>query len=71
MAKMTNQKNKGGHYKITEQQAAEFWRLYLSGLTTRKAAAEAGITYSQGFNIRSGKSWNHITGKVKIVYDDY
>jgi hypothetical protein len=64
-------KQKGGHYKITEQQAANFWRLHCSGLTTRQAAAEAGITYSQGFNIRAGKAWNKITGKPKVVYDDY
>jgi hypothetical protein len=64
--------SRGGNYKITEQQAINFWKLFKSGLSTRKASAEAGITFSQGYNIRSGKAWNHVTGKPKVKYDsDY
>lgn len=63
--------HKGGHFKITETQAREFWQLVSNGLTTEKACQLTGITKSQGDNIRSGKSWNHITGKPKVVYDDY
>lgn len=62
---------RGGNFKITETQAKEFWRLVSNGWTTEKACKLTGITKSQGDNIRSGKSWNHITGKVKVVYDDY
>ena len=63
---------RGGNFKITETQASEFWRLVSSGnFTTEKACQLTGITRSQGDNIRSGKSWNHVTGKEKVVYDDY
>lgn len=62
---------RGGNFKITETQAKEFWRLVSNGWTTEKACQLTGITKSQGDNIRSGKSWNNITGKVKVIYDDY
>lgn len=60
---------KGGNYKITEKQAAEFWRLVQGGATTKAAAKSCGITNSQAANIRNGLTWNHITGKKKPVYD--
>lgn len=62
---------RGGHYKITEAQAVEFWRLVSGGMSTEKACQAVGITLSQGTNIRSGKTWNKVTGKPKVVYDDY
>ena len=63
---------KGGNVKITVSQVKKFWKLVNSGkATTQQACDFVGITKSQGDNIRSGKSWNHITGKPKVVYDDY
>ena len=63
---------RGGHYKMTEAQAIRFWHLVAhEGMTTEKACKLVGITKSQGDNIRSGKTWNRITGKVKVVYGDY
>lgn len=63
--------HKNGNYKITEEQAIKFWQEVNRGLSTKLAARLAGITRWQGENIRFGKTWNHITGKTKVVYDDY
>lgn len=63
---------RGGHYKITEAQAIQFWQLVKdNGMTTESACQIVGISRSQGDNIRSGKTWNRVTGKPKVVYDDY
>lgn len=62
---------RGGNYKITEAQAEKFWMLVIAGHTTDQACEQARITKQQGDNIRCGRSWNHITGKIKVVYDDY
>ena len=63
---------RGGHYKITEAQAIQFWQLVKDGgMSTGNACQIVGITKFQGDNIRSGKTWNRITGKVKVIYGDY
>ena len=60
---------RGGNYKITEQQAREFWQLICSGVKAAEAMRKTGVTRSQGDNIRSGRSWNHITGLEKAAYE--
>lgn len=60
---------RGGNYKITEQQAREFWQLICSGIRADDARRQTGLTRSQGDNIRCGRSWNHITGLEKVVYE--
>lgn len=60
---------RGGHFKITEEQAREFWQLICSNVKAAEARRISGITKSQGDNIRCGRSWNHITGLEKVVYD--
>ena len=62
---------RGGNYKITEQQAREFWRLICSGVKAADARSTTGITRSQGDNIRCGRAWNHITGLEKVIYDEH
>lgn len=62
---------RGGYYKITEQQARDFWQLICSGVKASQARNATGITKSQGDNIRCGRSWNHITGLEKVIYDEY
>jgi hypothetical protein len=64
-------KHKGGHYKITESQAIWFWHYVSFGLSTADACNLVQITFTQGKNIRDGKTWNHITGKEKKVYGEY
>lgn len=60
---------RGGHYKITKQQAREFWRLICSDVKASEARRLTGLTRHQGDNIRCGRSWNQITGLPKPVYD--
>ena len=58
-------KHRGGHYKITEQQAAWFWQLINEGMTTEDACERLNITFTQGKNIRDGNTWSCVTGKNK------
>lgn len=70
-SKLTEKPNgRGGHFKITEQQARKCWDLILDGLTINQAAKESGISYSQAQNIKFGAAWNHITGLPKYERKD-
>lgn len=64
-------KGRGGHYKITEQQARKCWELMLDGCGVKEAAAQSGISYGQAENIKYGTAWNHITGLPKYDRDDW